>query len=68
MSSRGDKNTVEDPEASFNNAEDQEAAGLFSSWPIVAGIYVLQRDGHTRINFLAWCRSLPHAKAVICAK
>lgn len=37
MSSRGNK----------NNAKDQKAAGVFSQWPIVAGIYVLQRDVDT---------------------
>ena len=38
MSSRGNK----------NHAKDQKAAGVFSQWPIVAGIYVLQRDVDTR--------------------
>lgn len=37
MTSRGDK----------NDAEDQEKAGVFSQWPLVAGMYVLQRDVDT---------------------
>lgn len=47
LSSRGDKNNAEDQEAALNNAEDQKAAGVFSQWPIVAGIYVFQRDVNT---------------------
>ena len=72
MTSRGDK----------NDAEDQEKAGVFSQWPLVAGMYVLQRDvdtstqarfayAHRAIRQIyqspSLRRSLPHAQVVIWA-